>query len=70
MTSDYDVIVVGARCAGSPTAVLLARLGRAFYGRIGMGMAMGLVPVSTTPCSVSLRSGSALRYALRPLPIN
>jgi 2-polyprenyl-6-methoxyphenol hydroxylase-like FAD-dependent oxidoreductase len=27
MTSDYDVIVVGARCAGSPTAMLLARLG-------------------------------------------
>ena len=24
---DYDVIVVGARCAGSPTAMLLARLG-------------------------------------------
>jgi flavin-dependent dehydrogenase len=27
MTSDYDVIVVGARCAGSPTAMLLARAG-------------------------------------------
>lgn len=25
--SDYDVIVVGARCAGSPTAMLLARCG-------------------------------------------
>ena len=25
---DYDVIVVGARCAGSPTAMLLARAGR------------------------------------------
>jgi flavin-dependent dehydrogenase len=24
--SRYDVIVVGARCAGSPTAMLLARL--------------------------------------------
>ncbi len=23
----YDAIVVGARCAGSPTAMLLARLG-------------------------------------------
>ena len=23
----YDVIVVGARCAGSPTAMLLGRLG-------------------------------------------
>src|SRR5947207_8764370 len=27
MTNDYDVIVVGARCAGSPTAMLLARKG-------------------------------------------
>jgi 2-polyprenyl-6-methoxyphenol hydroxylase-like FAD-dependent oxidoreductase len=27
MTAGYDVIVVGARCAGSPTAMLLARLG-------------------------------------------
>lgn len=27
MAKDYDVIVVGARCAGSPTAMLLARRG-------------------------------------------
>ncbi len=27
MTADYDVIVVGARCAGSPLAMLLARKG-------------------------------------------
>src|SRR5215217_4862528 len=27
MTNSYDVIVVGARCAGSPTAMLLARAG-------------------------------------------
>jgi flavin-dependent dehydrogenase len=27
MTTQYDVIVVGARCAGSPTAMLLARRG-------------------------------------------
>ncbi|HET6775223.1 MAG TPA: NAD(P)/FAD-dependent oxidoreductase [Acidimicrobiales bacterium] len=27
MTNDHDVIVVGARCAGSPTAMLLARRG-------------------------------------------
>src|SRR5258708_18309551 len=27
MNSTYDVIVVGARCAGSPTAMLLARKG-------------------------------------------
>ena len=27
MTEDYDAIVVGARCAGSPTAMLLARKG-------------------------------------------
>jgi flavin-dependent dehydrogenase len=26
-TNHYDVIVVGARCAGSPTAMLLARQG-------------------------------------------
>src|SRR5262245_12407262 len=26
-TSDFDVIVVGARCAGSPAAMLLARKG-------------------------------------------
>src|SRR5918911_2713045 len=27
MNPDFDVIVVGARCAGSPTAMLLARRG-------------------------------------------
>ena len=27
MTKDYDAIVIGARCAGSPTAMLLARKG-------------------------------------------
>src|ERR687887_514336 len=27
MSNDYDAIVVGARCAGSPTAMLLARKG-------------------------------------------
>jgi 2-polyprenyl-6-methoxyphenol hydroxylase-like FAD-dependent oxidoreductase len=27
MTKTYDAIVVGARCAGSPTAMLLARKG-------------------------------------------
>src|SRR5690242_8098632 len=27
MTNEYDAIVVGARCAGSPTAMLLARKG-------------------------------------------
>jgi len=27
MSEPYDVIVVGARCAGSPTAMLLARKG-------------------------------------------
>src|SRR5688500_17501007 len=27
MTTQYDAIVVGARCAGSPTAMLLARNG-------------------------------------------
>src|SRR6185436_8479754 len=27
MDNSYDVIVVGARCAGSPTAMLLARKG-------------------------------------------
>src|SRR5688572_20244663 len=27
MPTDYDAIVVGARCAGSPTAMLLARKG-------------------------------------------
>jgi glycine/D-amino acid oxidase-like deaminating enzyme len=27
MSKAYDVIVVGARCAGSPTAMLLARSG-------------------------------------------
>ena len=27
MSKAYDVIVVGARCAGSPTAMLLARRG-------------------------------------------
>ena len=27
MTTEYDAIVVGARCAGSPTAMLLARQG-------------------------------------------
>ena len=27
MATDYDVIVVGARCAGAPTAMLLARKG-------------------------------------------
>ena len=26
-SNEYDAIVVGARCAGSPTAMLLARLG-------------------------------------------
>ena len=28
MTNTYDAIVVGARCAGSPTAMLLAEAGR------------------------------------------
>ncbi len=27
MATDYDAIIVGARCAGSPTAMLLARMG-------------------------------------------
>ena len=27
MSNPYDVIVLGARCAGSPTAMLLARKG-------------------------------------------
>ena len=27
VTNEYDAIVIGARCAGSPTAMLLARLG-------------------------------------------
>ena len=27
MANDYDAIVVGARCAGAPTAMLLARKG-------------------------------------------
>src|SRR4051794_8728877 len=27
MTNQYDAIVIGARCAGSPTAMLLARMG-------------------------------------------
>ena len=27
MDNSYDVIVIGARCAGSPTAMLLARKG-------------------------------------------
>src|SRR5215471_17497292 len=27
MTKEYDAIVIGARCAGSPTAMLLARRG-------------------------------------------
>ena len=27
MSKEYDAIVVGARCAGSPTAMLLARKG-------------------------------------------
>src|SRR5918999_96504 len=27
MTSEYDAIVIGARCGGSPTAMLLARAG-------------------------------------------
>ena len=27
MVNEYDAIVVGARCAGSPTAMLLARRG-------------------------------------------
>ena len=27
MSKAYDVIIVGARCAGSPTAMLLARKG-------------------------------------------
>ena len=27
MAKEYDAIVVGARCAGSPTAMLLARKG-------------------------------------------
>ena len=27
MTKSYDVIIIGARCAGSPTAMLLARKG-------------------------------------------
>src|SRR5262245_59551664 len=27
MASDYDAIVIGARCAGAPTAMLLARAG-------------------------------------------
>src|SRR4029079_15824258 len=27
MTDSYDVIIVGARCAGAPTAMLLARQG-------------------------------------------
>jgi flavin-dependent dehydrogenase len=27
MSNGYDVIVIGARCGGSPTAMLLARKG-------------------------------------------
>src|SRR4051812_16304848 len=28
MTNEFDAIVIGARCAGSPTAMLLARQGK------------------------------------------
>jgi hypothetical protein len=35
MPKPYDVIVVGARCAGSPTAMLLARNGQRAPGRQG-----------------------------------
>ena len=28
MTTNYDAIVVGARCAGAPTAMLLAQQGQ------------------------------------------
>ena len=52
MTETYDAIVIGGRCAGSPTAMLLAR----------QGYKVLVVDRSTFP-SDSGRSGRLLRCA-------
>ena len=41
-TTEYDAIVVGARCAGSPTAMLLARQGHRGQGEDADGHGQAL----------------------------
>jgi flavin-dependent dehydrogenase len=63
----YDAIVVGARCAGSPTAMVLARKGYRVLlldratGRCSPPLARSIVP----KLFVNGEPGAALTWALR-----
>jgi glycine/D-amino acid oxidase-like deaminating enzyme len=58
MAQEYDAIVVGARCAGSPTAMLLARKG---YRVLVVDRAM--VPSDTVSAASPFGGVARVRYA-------
>ncbi len=58
MTQRYDAIVIGARCGGSPTAVLLARKG---YRVLMVDRAT--FPSDTVSAALASRSSSGIVVA-------
>ena len=64
----YDAIVVGARCAGSPTAMLLARAGRRvlLLERARSPATRSRRTTSTSPASRDSRAGACSTGSPRP----